>query len=132
MNQNVKLVQDVYAAIGRGDVPAVLGMLAEDVEIQLPGPDEIPFAGTYRGHDGFTRFATAMAGSIDWDTRKFEVRELIAEGDQVVALGHEQLTALPTGRSWETDWAMAWTVRDGKVTRLREYHQTDAIAAAYR
>ncbi|MFW6034158.1 MAG: nuclear transport factor 2 family protein, partial [bacterium] len=105
MNQNVKLVQDVYAAIGSGDVPAVLGMMADDVEIRLPGPPEIPFAGTYRGHDGFTRFATAMAGSIDWSTRKFEVQELIAQDDQVVALGHEQLTATPTGRSWDTDWA---------------------------
>jgi ketosteroid isomerase-like protein len=52
MEKNVELVQDIYAAIGRSDMPAVLGRMAEDIEIHLPGPSEIPFAGTYLGHDG--------------------------------------------------------------------------------
>lgn len=132
MNQNVKLVQAVYEAIGAGDVPTVLGMLAEDVEIQFPGPPEIPFAGAYHGHEGFTRFATNLVTSIDWDNRKFEPADIVAQDDHVVVLGSEQLTAKPTGKSWATDWAMVWTIRDGKVSRLREFHETDAIAAAYR
>ena len=131
-DQNERLVRAVYAAIGSGDVPAVLGMLAEHVEIEFPGPPEIPFAGHYHGHDGFVQFATALGNSIEWDTRKLEPREFIARDDQVVVLGGEQLTAKPTGRSWQTDWAMIWTVRNGRVVRLREFHQTDAIAAAYR
>jgi ketosteroid isomerase-like protein len=132
MEKNVELVQDIYAAIGRSDMPAVLGRMAEDIEIHLPGPSEIPFAGTYRGHDGVGHFFQALGANVRWDTRKLEAREFIAQGDQVVVLGHETLTAEPTGRSWDTDWAMVWTLREGKVARLREFHQTDAIAAAYR
>ena len=38
-----------------------------------------------------------------------EPQEFIAEGDQVVVLGRERLTAKPTNGSWESDWAMVWT-----------------------
>lgn len=130
MNRNVDIVQGIYAALGRGDMPAVLAAMAEDVEIQLPGPPEIPFAGTFQGHDGVGKFFQTLSECAD--VGAFEPREFIAQDDQVAVVGHEQLTAKPTGRSWDTGWAMVWTVRDGKVALLREFHQTDAIAAAYR
>lgn len=127
---NVQVVQQAYAAIGRGDIPALLAMMTEDVEIELPGPSEIPFSGTYSGYDGVGRFFQAIGTSAD--IRDFEPDEFIAQGDRVVVLGRERLTAKTTGRSWETDWAMVWHVRDGKIARLREFHETGAIAAAFR
>lgn len=129
MTDNVQRVQKVYEAIGRGDIPAVTGMMTEDVEIRLPGPAVIPFAGTYRGPDGVGRFFQALGANVA--IHQFEPREFIAQGDQVAVLGHEQLTATPTGRSWETDWAMVWTIRNGQVCLLREFHETAAIAAAF-
>jgi hypothetical protein len=50
--ENVKTVQEGYAAFGRGDVPAILELLTDDIEWIEPGPpDVIPVAGTYRGKD---------------------------------------------------------------------------------
>jgi len=130
MQENVQLVQQIYAAIGRGDIPEVIGMMADDVEIHLPGPSEIPFAGTFTGHEGVGQFFQAIGANAD--ILQFEPREFIAQGDHVVVLGHERLTGKSTGRSWDTDWAMVWMIRDGKVTSLREFHETSAIAAAFR
>lgn len=127
--QNVQLVQQVYAAIGRGDIPAVVAMMTDDVEARFPGPSRIPFAGTYRGRDGVGRFFQAIGANAE--VHRFEPQEFIAEGDQVVVLGRERLTAKPTNGSWESDWAMVWTVRDGKVSLLREFHETYAIAHAF-
>ena len=46
---NTDMVRGAYAAFEVGDVPGVLGVLAEDVEwIEAEG---FPTAGTYRGHD---------------------------------------------------------------------------------
>ena len=129
--QNVQIVKDAYDAIARGDLPALLRTIADDVQIHVPGPAAIPFAGIYRGHEGVSRFAQHLVESIDWDTRQFRPREFIAEGDQVAVLGDERLTSKVTGRMWETEWAMAWTLRDGKIALLREFHQTDAIADAF-
>lgn len=127
---NTAIVKEGYAAIGRGDIPSLLNMMAEDIEIRFPGPSEIPFAGTFRGHPGVGEFFQAIGTNVD--IHEFEPREFFADDDTVIALGHERLTARATGTTWETDWVMAWTVRDGKIRLLREYHQTDAIADAFR
>lgn len=130
MQDNVQLVQQIYAAIGRGDVPAVIDMMADDIEIHVPGPSEIPFAGTYREHEGVGHYFHAIGTNTD--ILQFEPRDYIAQDDQVVVVGDERLRSKSTDRSWETGWAMVWTVRDGKVAVLREFHQTAAIAAAFR
>jgi len=126
---NVELVQQVYAAIGRGDIPRVLDAMAEDVKIYVPGPPEIPFAGTFQGHTGVATFFEALVTNAE--IHEFEPQQFVAADETVVVLGRERLTARTTGHTWETDWAMAWTVRNGKVSLLREYHQTDAIAGAF-
>lgn len=129
MNANTDVVLGIYQALFQQDVPGAIAHMSEDVEISLPGPPEIPFAGTWVGHDGAARFFSAIGTNVD--LAGMETSEVVAEGEQVVVLGTEQASARPTGRSWKTDFAMAWTVRDGKVTRLREYHETAAIAAAF-
>ena len=127
---NVKHVQQIYEAIGRADIPTVVRMMTDDVQIRFPGTAAIPFAGTHRGAEGVGQFFQAIGANVT--IHQFEPREFIAQGDQVVVLGHEQLTATPTGCPWETDWAMVWTLRDSRVSLLREFHDTDAIAAAFR
>ena len=39
----------------------------------------------------------------------------------VVMLGFMWFRALKTGKEWESDWAMAMTVRDGLVTHWRVF-----------
>ncbi|CAA9460095.1 MAG: hypothetical protein AVDCRST_MAG14-2279, partial [uncultured Rubrobacteraceae bacterium] len=46
---NVEVVQETYEAVGRGDIPALLDVLTDDVEWTFQGPSVIPFAGTRRG-----------------------------------------------------------------------------------
>ena len=41
---NVDVVQRLYEAVGRGDIPALLDLLADDVEWSLQGPSVIPWA----------------------------------------------------------------------------------------
>lgn len=129
VRENVELVRQAYAAVGQGEIPRLLEMMSEDVEIQLPGPTQIPFTGTYRGREEAGQLFLTLAESAK--VERFEPIEYIAHGDQVVVLGHEQLTAKPTGRTWATDWVMCWTVHNGEITALREFHQTAEIAAAF-
>ena len=37
---NIETIQQIYAAFGRGDIPAVLGNLDENVEVMLYGVRE--------------------------------------------------------------------------------------------
>ena len=46
---NVQVVQDMYAAFGRGDLQEALSTLVDDVTWQVPGPTDMPWAGLRRG-----------------------------------------------------------------------------------
>ena len=47
--ENVQIVKDFFAALGRGDKQGLLALSAEDIEWIIPGEDW-PLAGTHRGH----------------------------------------------------------------------------------
>ena len=49
--ENVQIVKDFFAAMGRGDKQGLLALSAEDIEWIIPGEDW-PLAGTHRGHAG--------------------------------------------------------------------------------
>jgi ketosteroid isomerase-like protein len=102
--ENVQLIQELYAAFGRGDVPAILDQLTDDVVWYDPGPPEVPHAGSYSGREGVGRF--------------------FAKGDRVVVLGSLHARVKETGRSYDNEWAMVWTLRDGKVAGWQIYEDT--------
>jgi ketosteroid isomerase-like protein len=59
--ENVQVVQRAYAAFSRGDIPALLNTLTEDVEWFIPGPPQIlPYAGQRRGREG------SRSSSVCW------------------------------------------------------------------
>ena len=46
---NVRLVQEGYADFSRGDIAALLGKFAADIEWVEPGVKNNPLTGTYKG-----------------------------------------------------------------------------------
>jgi ketosteroid isomerase-like protein len=127
--QNVKVVQDAYASFGRGDIQAILDSLDEKVEWRMPGEGMIPQAGAYSGRAGVTRFFQILDQTTEFSA--FEPREFIAQADRVIALGWYKGKAKATGRSFESPWAMSFTIRDGKILKFEEYTDTGAIAPAF-
>jgi ketosteroid isomerase-like protein len=128
--ENTEIVKGIYEAFGRGDIPAILSSLADDVEWMVAGrEDGIPYAGTYRGRDGVGQFFTVLAENIEYSV--FEALEFIAQGARVAVFGHYQGKVRPSGNSVETEWAMSWTLQDGKATNFRAYDDTAAVVAAF-
>ena len=128
--QNTKVVQDAYAAFGRGDIPGVIANLADDVVwngVYGAGP-HVPTSGERRGKAAVSEFFGQVAANVNF--LKFEPREFEATGDKVVALGHYTATT-PTNRTFDSDFAMVFTLRDGKVTHFQEFADSAAINAAY-
>ena len=78
--QNVDVVQQGYEAFGRGDIPAVLELLTDDVEWTEQGPSVIPFAGTFRGREGIAEFFTLLDETLEFE--QFEPRKFVGQGDR--------------------------------------------------
>lgn len=127
--QNVDVVQRTYEAVGRGDIPALLDLLTDDVEWTLQGPSVIPFAGTRRGREGVAEFFSLVGETLEFE--QFEPREFVAQGDTVVVLGFERNLIKPTGRTFEQEWAHVYTLRDGKIAKVRCFEDTAAYVVAF-
>ena len=129
-HEKERVVQEMYAAFGRGDIPGVLDQLAEDIEWRIAGPSELPYAGLHRGRDEVAKFFETFGQASEFEM--FEAQEYFSWGDKVVVLGHERQRVKTTGRVVETEWAMVFTMRSGKIARFHNFVDTHALAVAHR
>ena len=127
IEENVKVVKDFFAAIGRGDKQRVLALVAEDIEWIVPGEDW-PLAGTHRGHAGIAD--VLQKASEEVETTYPAPPEFVAQGDRVLVIGVATGKIKATNRAFKDEWVFDITVRDGKLTKIREYIDTQALARA--
>jgi len=126
IEKNIQTVKDFFAAIGRGDREALLALVAEDIEWIIPGEDW-PLAGSRHGHAGLADLLETASKSIETST---EPREFVAQGDRVLVVGFARGKVKATNKTFKDDWIFAITVRDGRLTSIREYIDTQALARA--
>ena len=126
IEKNIQTVKDFFAAIGRGDREGLLALVAEDIEWIIPGEDW-PLAGTHRGHAGVQDLLRKASEEIETST---EPREYVAQGDRVLVVGFATGKIKATSKTFKDDWVFDITVQNGKLTKIREYVDTQALARA--
>jgi uncharacterized protein len=124
---NMELVRGLYEAFAAGDVATVLDALDDDVE--WTEADGFPHGGTYVGRQALIDGVFARISS-DWDPFVADMREFLDAGEHVVAIGRYSGTLRATGRDFEAEAAVVWTLRDGKVVRFRQYVDTASLQPA--
>jgi ketosteroid isomerase-like protein len=127
IEENVQVVKDFFAAIGSGDKERLLALVAEDIEWIVPGEDW-PLAGTYRGHDGLENVLQKAFEEIEMTYP--QPPEFVAHGDRVLAIGVAMGKIKATNKTFEDHWVFDIAVRKGKLTKIREYIDTQALARA--
>lgn len=125
--ENVQTVKNFFAAVSRGDGESLFSLISEEIEWIMPGHDW-PLAGTYRGHagvaDAFQKSAEEMEFSYP------QPPEYVAQGDRVLAIGFARGKMKATNKEFEDHFVFDILVRDGKLARIREYIDTQALARA--
>ena len=127
LEKNVQIVKDFFAALGRRDKQGLLALSAEDIEWIVPGEDW-PLAGTHRGHAGLENLLQKANETVETSYPK--PPEFVAQGDRVLVVGFATGRIKATNRKFEDHWVFAITVRNGKLTNVREYIDTQALARA--
>jgi ketosteroid isomerase-like protein len=127
VQENVQVVKDFFAAMGSGDKEGLLALCADDIERIVPGEDW-SLAGTHRGHAGLRAFLQKASETME--TSFPEPPEYVAQGDRVMVVGFATGRIKATNRTFEDHWVFAMTVRNGKVAKIREYVDTQALARA--
>lgn len=128
--QNIRAVQDLYAAFGRADIGHILAMLTPDVEWCEPENPFNPAGGLRRGHEGFVEWLNV--GREAEQILVLEPRQFLSNQDVVAVVGYTKCLARSTQREYETDFVHVITFKDGKVTRFQEFFDTYAASEAFR
>jgi uncharacterized protein len=127
MTDPLATVGVIYEAFGKGDIPAILDQMADNVRWEEWADNTaqkagVPWLQARQGKDGVLEFFKVM-GSLQ--VMDFRVLSLMAGGNQV-AVEFELEFAVPnTGRRQRDQEMHLWTFDDdGKVIRLRHYTDT--------
>lgn len=125
-----QIVEHFYRLMGQGRVDNILSLLSDDVTLDDPGdPAQIPTAGSHRGRLAVTAFFEQATALLDFHA--FAPRAMVAEANKVVALGSETLAVRATGKSFSSDWASEFDIRDGRIAYFKIHLDTAAVAAAF-
>jgi ketosteroid isomerase-like protein len=123
----VKTVQAVYEAFGRGDIPAILDVVADDVDwASEPASTIAPWHGLRRGKEALPGFFAAIAETLD--VTEFTPLAFAANDTDVMAVIRFGFTVKDTGRSATMDLHHWWRFRDDKITWYRGTEDTALTA----
>lgn len=120
----IETVQQIYADFARGDVPAILARLADDVEWEYGHfPNPVPWLQPRRGRAAVAGFFEALAGV---EFVRFEPKHFMASGPVVVDLVDAEFVVRATGRKVvEIDEVHIWHLdAAGRVAKFR--HRADS------
>ena len=135
MSKNIETISQLYAEFGKGDIPAVLDRLADNVEWEVCAvPTEaqkagVPWLQPQRGKDGARKFFD-IVGKMDF--KVFDILSLMEGGNQVAALLRIEADT-PEGGHFDDEEIHLWTFNEaGKITGYRHYMDSAPHIAASR
>ena len=127
IEENIQTVKDFFAAMGGPDRRDLLALVTEDFEWVIPGEDW-PLAGTHRGQAGLAE--VLQKASEEVETTYPGPPEFVAQGDRVLVIGVATGKIRATNKAFKDEWVFDIKVRDGKLRRIQEYIDTQALARA--
>jgi ketosteroid isomerase-like protein len=122
----------MFAAFDEGDIQVGLNIYSENVDFQSPvtrtNPPEITWAKPRHSRGEVAEYFKELFEKVQ--PERLETIWFTAQDDRVVVEGKNRGTVKSTGRSYEHDWVMIFTVQDGEIVRFRHYYDTADIVTA--
>ena len=115
---NIQLIQNLIMAIGRDDLTAVGEMLADDVRLEILGPDELPFIRKAKGRAQMLEAIQKNFGAVQ-DQRPM-IEAVIAQGDTVIVMMGEEGEVRATGKRYRIKGMQRFIIQEEKVELVEE------------
>lgn len=126
---NKRLVAEFFARFSADDIAGALDTMTDDATWWIAGkPEQLPAAGVHR-KEQMARLFQNMSGRLS-NGLKLTVKGAVAEGDKV-AVEVESYGELRDGRIYNQEYHLLMTVRDGKISAVREYLDTQHVFATW-
>ncbi|MEU0897746.1 nuclear transport factor 2 family protein [Streptomyces massasporeus] len=122
-------VQRLFPLLAEGKGAEAAALFADSVSFSIPHPPGIPWVPEVDSAEGMRTFFDLLQTHVR--AKEFDLRQIIAEGDDVVLIGRMVSEVRKTGRDIDTAFALHTTVRDGRIIRYHLYEDSYAVAEAY-
>ena len=124
---NLQTIQALYDAFARRDTDTIRRLFHPQIEwVQNDG---FPGGGRHVGADAVLNDVFAKFRA-DWSAWHAPVAEWLDAGETIVAIGEYRGTHKKTGRSMTAAFAHVYDVKDGRITRFRQYTDTAVVRDA--
>ena len=129
IENNKKLASDFFARFSANDIAGALDTMTDDATWWIAGkPSQLSAAGVH-SKEQIARVFYRMVRQLK-DGLKMTVKGLIAEGD-TVAVEVESYGELLNGRVYNQEYHTLIKTRDGKISEVREYLDTQHVFAIW-
>jgi uncharacterized protein len=128
--QKITIVKEIYDAVARGDVDAILDRVTDDVDWAAEAASSAaPWYGQRTGKNGAASFFGDLASSIE--ITQFTPHSYTAGDDNVHLLVDWAFRSLTTDRETSMTMHHYWRLRDGKVEYFRGSEDTALTAEVF-
>lgn len=122
-------VQRLFPLLAEGKSAEAAALFADSVSFSIPHPPGIPWVPEVDSAEGMRTFFELLQTHVQ--AKELDLHQVVAEGDDVVLIGHMVSEVKKTGRDIDTAFVLHTTVRDGRITRYHLYEDSYAVARAY-
>jgi uncharacterized protein len=120
---NRQRVLNLLDAFYAGDIEGALARCSDDIDLIAPAPtDVLPHMGHRHGKEAVRKMWQTVHAR--YSSLRHELREIVAEGDRVAVNIRAFFTKRDSDRVVQFDIAVFFTLRDGRITRMREIMDT--------
>ncbi|MGY4645736.1 nuclear transport factor 2 family protein [Cellulomonas sp. URHB0016] len=122
-------VDAFFTAFGGGDHDTLLGLFADPVDLRVAGASNVPWAGSRSTAAEVAEFFGILGDQLE--PQAFDLTGRVTQGGDAVAFASCDFVALATGKAFHNDFALHFSVADGRITRFHMYEDSYAIHAAF-
>ena len=128
---NITLIQNIYAAFGRGDIATVMEHLSNDVDwgVDAQASTEVPWHGTGKGRAFAAKFFEALGKEAVFT--RFEPSDFLASETQVACLVSWDAKLNRNGRTLTQRVHHRFTIENGRITKWRGTEDTAFVKAIW-
>ena len=120
---NIRVVQDAYAAFGRGDIDAAVEAMHPDIQWHEAEHSLWYEPGGYHGPEDILANVFARI-PIDFDQFEVEPNAFHDAGDTVIVEGRYRGRTTGGANQLDAQVCHVWRIRDGKLAAFQQYTDT--------
>jgi ketosteroid isomerase-like protein len=119
-----------YELFKQGDISTFVKDIVDPTCTWIsPGPqDKLPWAGSFKGQQEIADFFARVGQNLDF--AEVALREMIEQGETVVAIGTSSARVKRTGKAIKSDWVHIFKYKQGRMVFAQEYTDTAASILA--